>query len=155
MHAVFWVGAQDAGEATRRHPPEIGDFRGWAGAKPGGLQEIGLDITGGGITGKVSKVIDDNELEVEIAEGVKIRAQRCTFNQETIALKLLEIIGQDVNVYIRASKSDGYPEAVVAPRNAAIDVTPPPNFNVTDAFKGSVDDLNVPTICHWLEKPLP
>ncbi|WJH39854.1 preprotein translocase subunit YajC [Aliirhizobium terrae] len=33
-------------------------------------------VLGGGITGKVSKVIDDNELEVEIAEGVKIRAQR-------------------------------------------------------------------------------
>jgi preprotein translocase subunit YajC len=33
-------------------------------------------VLGGGITGKVSKVIDDNELEVEIAEGVKIRAMR-------------------------------------------------------------------------------
>ena len=28
------------------------------------------------IVGKVTKVIDDNELEVEIAEGVKIRAAR-------------------------------------------------------------------------------
>jgi preprotein translocase subunit YajC len=33
-------------------------------------------VLGGGITGKVSKVIDDAELEVEIAEGVKIRAMR-------------------------------------------------------------------------------
>jgi preprotein translocase subunit YajC len=33
-------------------------------------------VLGGGITGKVSKVIDDNELEVEIAEGVKIRVVR-------------------------------------------------------------------------------
>ena len=31
-------------------------------------------VLGGGIVGKVVKVIDDNELEVEIAEGVKIRA---------------------------------------------------------------------------------
>lgn len=28
-------------------------------------------VLGGGIVGKVTKVIDDNELEVEIAEGVK------------------------------------------------------------------------------------
>lgn len=33
-------------------------------------------VLGGGITGKVSKVIDDNELEVEIAEGVKVRVLR-------------------------------------------------------------------------------
>ncbi|MBO3760071.1 preprotein translocase subunit YajC [Ciceribacter sp. L1K23] len=33
-------------------------------------------VLGGGISGKVTKVIDDNDLEVEIAEGVKIRAVR-------------------------------------------------------------------------------
>lgn len=33
-------------------------------------------VLGGGITGKVTKVIDDAELEVEIAEGVRVRAQR-------------------------------------------------------------------------------
>ncbi|MBK1624915.1 MULTISPECIES: preprotein translocase subunit YajC [Hyphomicrobiales] len=33
-------------------------------------------VTGGGLIGKVTKVIDDNELEVQIAEGVKVRAQR-------------------------------------------------------------------------------
>lgn len=35
-------------------------------------------VTGGGLVGKVTKVIDDAELEVEIAEGVKIRAVRAT-----------------------------------------------------------------------------
>ncbi|PZN96843.1 MAG: preprotein translocase subunit YajC [Hyphomicrobiales bacterium] len=30
-------------------------------------------ITSGGIVGKVSKVIDDAEIEVEIAEGVRVR----------------------------------------------------------------------------------
>ncbi len=35
-------------------------------------------ITQGGIIGKVLKVRDDNELEVEIAEGVKIRLMRAT-----------------------------------------------------------------------------
>jgi preprotein translocase subunit YajC len=33
-------------------------------------------VTGGGIVGKVTKVIDDKEVEVEIAEGLKIRVVR-------------------------------------------------------------------------------
>lgn len=33
-------------------------------------------VTGGGILGKVTKVVDDSELEVEIADGIKIRALR-------------------------------------------------------------------------------
>jgi len=33
-------------------------------------------VTGGGIVGTVTKVIDDNEVAVEIAEGVKVRVQR-------------------------------------------------------------------------------
>ena len=35
-------------------------------------------MTQGGIIGKVSKVKDDGELEVEIAEGVKIRVVQAT-----------------------------------------------------------------------------
>ena len=33
-------------------------------------------VTGGGIVGKVTKVVDDSELEVEIADGVKVRVAR-------------------------------------------------------------------------------
>ncbi len=33
-------------------------------------------VTGGGIIGTVTKVIDDNEVTVEIADGVKVRVQR-------------------------------------------------------------------------------
>ena len=33
-------------------------------------------ITGGGIMGKVTKVVNDNELAVEIAEGIKVKFQR-------------------------------------------------------------------------------
>jgi preprotein translocase subunit YajC len=33
-------------------------------------------VTQGGIVGKVTKVVDDNELELQIAEGVKVRAVR-------------------------------------------------------------------------------
>ncbi|AJY47143.1 preprotein translocase subunit YajC [Martelella endophytica] len=33
-------------------------------------------VTAGGIVGKVTKVVDDNELEVEIAEGIRTRIMR-------------------------------------------------------------------------------
>lgn len=35
-------------------------------------------ITGGGIIGTITKVVDDNELVVEIADGVRVRVQRST-----------------------------------------------------------------------------
>lgn len=33
-------------------------------------------VTGGGIIGTVNKVIDENEISVEIADGIKVRVQR-------------------------------------------------------------------------------
>jgi len=38
-------------------------------------------ITQGGLIGKVSKVKDDGEVEVEIAEGVKVRVVKSTLSQ--------------------------------------------------------------------------
>ncbi|MFO6464462.1 preprotein translocase subunit YajC [Jannaschia sp. KMU-145] len=38
-------------------------------------------VTQGGLIGKVSKVKEDGELEVEIAEGVKVRVVRATIAQ--------------------------------------------------------------------------
>jgi len=38
-------------------------------------------ITQGGLIGKVTKVKDDGELEVEIAQGVKVRVVRATITQ--------------------------------------------------------------------------
>lgn len=38
-------------------------------------------VTGGGMVGKVSKVIDDNEVQVEIADGVRIRVIRGTIQE--------------------------------------------------------------------------
>lgn len=35
-------------------------------------------VTGGGVHAKVTKVGDDEEIEVEIAQGVKVRLQRST-----------------------------------------------------------------------------
>ena len=33
-------------------------------------------VTSGGLIGKVAKVVDENEMQIEIAEGVKVRAIR-------------------------------------------------------------------------------
>jgi preprotein translocase subunit YajC len=38
-------------------------------------------VLGGGIVGKVTKVIDDAELEAEIAEGVKVRVVRANVSE--------------------------------------------------------------------------
>lgn len=38
-------------------------------------------VTQGGLIGKVSKVKDDNEIEVELAEGVRVRVVRGTVAQ--------------------------------------------------------------------------
>jgi preprotein translocase subunit YajC len=38
-------------------------------------------VTQGGLIGKVAKVKDDNEIEVELAEGVKVRVVRSTVAQ--------------------------------------------------------------------------
>ena len=38
-------------------------------------------ITGGGIRGRVTKVIDEREAEVEIAQGVKVRVVKATISQ--------------------------------------------------------------------------
>ncbi|MDI7863926.1 preprotein translocase subunit YajC [Rhizobiaceae bacterium n13] len=33
-------------------------------------------VTGGGLVGKVTKVVDDKELEVELADGIRVRVVR-------------------------------------------------------------------------------
>ncbi|MEQ9694087.1 preprotein translocase subunit YajC [Shimia sp. SDUM112013] len=38
-------------------------------------------VTQGGVIGKVSKVLEDGEIEVEIAEGVKVRVVKATIAQ--------------------------------------------------------------------------
>ena len=38
-------------------------------------------VTQGGVIGKVTKIIDDNEAQVEIADGVKVRIVRATITQ--------------------------------------------------------------------------
>ena len=38
-------------------------------------------VTSGGIVGKVMKVIDDNELQVEIADGVRVKVVRGTLSE--------------------------------------------------------------------------
>ena len=38
-------------------------------------------VTAGGLIGKVTKVIDDNEIQVEIADGVRVRAMKSTISE--------------------------------------------------------------------------
>lgn len=38
-------------------------------------------VTAGGLVGKVSKVKDDNEVEIEIAQGVNVRVIKSTISQ--------------------------------------------------------------------------
>jgi preprotein translocase subunit YajC len=35
-------------------------------------------VTGGGIVGTIAKVVDDNDVMVDIAEGVRVRIKRAT-----------------------------------------------------------------------------
>jgi preprotein translocase subunit YajC len=46
-----------------------------------GLRRGDTIVTQGGIIGKVSKVKEDGEIEVEIADGVKVRVLRSTISQ--------------------------------------------------------------------------
>ena len=46
-----------------------------------GLRRGDQVVTQGGLIGKVSKVKDDNEIEVELAEGVKVRVVKSTIAQ--------------------------------------------------------------------------
>ena len=38
-------------------------------------------ITGGGLRARVTRLLDDNEVELEIAQGVKVRAVKSTITQ--------------------------------------------------------------------------
>ena len=38
-------------------------------------------VTAGGLIGKVTKVIDDNEVQLEIADGVRVRAMKHTLTE--------------------------------------------------------------------------
>ncbi|NQV81145.1 MAG: preprotein translocase subunit YajC [Alphaproteobacteria bacterium] len=47
-------------------------------AMVGNLRRGDNIVTGGGIIGKVTKVLDDNRVEVEIADGVRVQVARGT-----------------------------------------------------------------------------
>ena len=66
MYVLFWRPQQ---QRVKQHQQAI------AGVKKG--DEV---VTGGGIRGKVTKVTDD-EAEVEIAQGVRIRVVKGTLSQ--------------------------------------------------------------------------
>ncbi|MCW2309215.1 preprotein translocase subunit YajC [Rhodobium gokarnense] len=46
-----------------------------------GLRRGDTVVTGGGLIGKVSRVIDDNEIQLELAEGMKVRVVRAMIHE--------------------------------------------------------------------------
>lgn len=50
----------------------------------------GDQIVTGGIVAKVTKVIDDNELEAEIAEGIKVRVVRALVSEVRVKTEVLK-----------------------------------------------------------------
>ena len=58
----------------------------------------GDQVVAAGIVGKVTKVIDDNELEVEIAEGVRTRIMRAYVSE-------VRVKGEPVNTEDAKAKS--------------------------------------------------
>jgi preprotein translocase subunit YajC len=38
-------------------------------------------VTNGGLVGKVTKVVDENQIEIEIAEGVRVRQVRASISE--------------------------------------------------------------------------
>jgi preprotein translocase subunit YajC len=38
-------------------------------------------VTNGGIVGKVTKVVDDNHIEIEVADGVRVRHLRASVSE--------------------------------------------------------------------------
>ncbi|MGI9382726.1 MAG: preprotein translocase subunit YajC [Methyloligellaceae bacterium] len=46
-----------------------------------GVRRGDMVVTSGGIIGKVTKVSDDNELQVEIADGVRVKVVRGTLSE--------------------------------------------------------------------------
>jgi preprotein translocase subunit YajC len=59
-------------------------------------------VTGGGILGTVTKVIDDDEINIEISDGVKVRVQRALIS--TVFSKTEPVSAEKNN---KSKKSDG------------------------------------------------
>ncbi len=58
----------------------------------GAIRRGDMVVTGGGIIGKVTKVVNDNEVTVEIADNVKVRVQRSLISS---VLSKTEPVGDD------------------------------------------------------------
>ena len=63
-------------------------------------------VTGGGIIGTVNKVIDESEISVEIADGVKVRVQRGLLAAVLSKTKPVNEVKKDKKVK-KDDKSDG------------------------------------------------
>lgn len=75
-------------------------------------------VTSGGVIGKVSQLIDEKEIEIEVAKGVNIRVLRYMIQQRTEISKA----NDNTNNKPAAKKADSSKKA--SPKKAAVKKTP-------------------------------
>lgn len=68
-----------------------------------GLKRNDVVVTSGGIIGKVTKVLSDTEIQVEIADGVRVRVMRGTITEVRTRSDVREVEARKA----AASKDDG------------------------------------------------
>ena len=84
----------------------------------GNLRRGDKIVTGGGIIGTVAKVVSDDEVAVDIAEGMRVRVIRSTIT--SVLARTEPVAGKDKeDTADDAAASDGKDKRKGAPRSAA------------------------------------
>ena len=85
-----------------------------------------------------------------------IKSWPCHFELDLLAHQLEEEIGPDYDVFVRTAKTDGYPEAFLAPSLKSRTQTPYESVvDLTKGLRHKMSDYNVPAKVYCLEMPLP
>lgn len=90
------------------------------------------------------------------ALSVPIKGSPCSFDYGLVSRKVSEVVGGDVDVFIRRASHDSYPEAFLAPRKNSTwtpSLNTLPQFN--EALRDQLDAYLIPSKVHCLEAPLP
>lgn len=93
---------------------------------------------------------------VNTALSVPIVGSPCSIDYDLVSRKLSDIVGSDVEVFIRKASHDSYPEAFLAPRKDSIwtpNLASLPQFD--DHLRSQLDAYLIPSKVHCLENPLP
>lgn len=90
------------------------------------------------------------------ALSVPIQGSPCSFDLDLVSRKLSEIVGSDVEVFVRKASHDSYPEAFLAPRknstwNSSVAELPQYDYHL----RSNLDAYLIPSKLHCLDKELP